>query len=184
MTETPTKDDEILLLIRNPGSREKGYRLLMNTYQERLYFQVRRMVVEHEDANDVLQNCFLKVFRSIDRFEGKSSLYTWLYRVATNEALSFLKQRKRKQSLPMEQEGLNLSEKLAADPFFDGDETQLLLQKAIHQLPEKQRTVFQLRYYEEMSYREMSAVLDTSEGALKASYHHAVKKIESLITQK
>jgi len=185
MIETPAREEEILSLIRQPGGMDKGFRLLMSTYQERLYFHVRRMVIEHEDANDVLQNCLVKVYRNIGRFEGKSSLYTWLYRIATNEALTFLKQKKKRNSLPLEQEeGLNLGERLKADPWFDGDETQIRLQEAIEQLPEKQQIVFRLRYYEEMSYKEMARVLDTSEGALKASFHHATKKIEKQIIER
>jgi RNA polymerase sigma-70 factor (ECF subfamily) len=184
MIETPAKEEEILSLIRQPGGMDKGFRLLMSTYQERLYFQVRRMVTEHEDANDVLQNCLVKVYRNIDRFEGKSSLYTWLYRIATNEALTFLKQKKKRNSLPLEQEeGPDLGERLKADPWFDGDEAQIRLQEAIDQLPEKQQIVFRLRYFEEMSYKEMAQVLDTSEGALKASFHHATKKIEKRIIE-
>lgn len=184
MVESPTKDEEILQLIRQTGGMDKGFRLLMNTYQERLYFHIRRIVTEHEDANDVLQNCLVKVYRSIDRFEGKSSLYTWLYRIATNEALTLLKQRQRRNNVSMDQEeGLSLSDRLMADPYFDGNETQVKLQEAIQELPEKQQLVFRLRYFEEMSYREMSEVLSTSEGALKASYHLAAKKIEKRILE-
>ncbi len=184
MMETPAKEEEILSLIRQPGGMDQGFRLLMSTYQERLYFQVRRLVTEHEDANDVLQNCLVKVYRNIDRFEGKSSLYTWLYRIATNEALTFLKQKKKRNNLPLEQEeGPDLGERLKADPWFDGDEAQIRLQEAIEQLPEKQQIVFRLRYFEEMSYKEMAQVLDTSEGALKASFHHAAKKIEKRIIE-
>jgi len=178
-----TTDDEILAQLRQPHTTERGFRLLMQTYQERLYWHIRRMVVEHEDANDVLQNCLIKVYRNIGSFEGRSGLYTWLYRIATNEALTFLKQKKRKASADLDDEEYDLAATLRADPYFNGDEVQIKLQEALERLPEKQRLVFQLRYFEEMPYRQMSQVLDTSEGALKASYHHAVKKIEQFMTQ-
>ena len=180
----PTKDisdEDLLLLLQQPQGLERGFSLLMNKYQERLYWQIRRLVVEHEDANDVVQNCFIKVFRSISKFEGKSKLYTWLYRIATNEAITFLKQKKRKATSSIDGEALNLANRLEADTYFDGDLAQIKLQKALNELPEKQRAVFNLRYYEEMSYKEMSEVLDTSVGALKASYHHAVKKVEGYL---
>lgn len=172
-------DEQILLLLQNETSKERGFRLLVEQYQERLYWHIRRMVTEHEDANDVIQNTFIKVFRSIDRFKGNSALYTWLYRIATNESITFINSRKKKATADLDSEDNNLSNQLEADNYFDGDQAQVLLQKALRALPEKQRLVFQLRYYEELSYREMSDVLDTSVGALKASYHHAVKKIES-----
>lgn len=141
------------------------------------------MVVEHEDANDVVQNCLLKVYRNIQNFQGQSSLYTWLYRIATNEAITFLKKKKRRQTADVDEPDNGLANQLQADSFFDGDAVQAQLQQAIQQLPEKQRLVFNLRYFEEMSYRQMSDVLETSQGALKASYHHAVKKIERYFQQ-
>lgn len=150
----------------------------MEKYQERLYWHVRRMVIEHDDANDVMQNCMVKVFRNIGNFEKRSQLYTWLYRIATNEAITFMKKRKRKQALSLDEEESGVADRLEADSYFDGDKVQVLLQQAIDVLPEKQKQVFLLRYYQEMPYQEMSEVLDTSVGALKASYHHAVKKIE------
>ncbi len=173
-------DEQILKFVKKAGSREKGYRMLMEQYQERLYWHIRRIVIDHEDANDVVQNCFIKVFRSIHNFKGQSKLYTWLYRIATNEAITFVKKkaRQRNKTHSIEEEENNLINEIAADPYFDGDETQIQLQKALNTLPEKQRVVFNLRYFEEMAYKEMAEVLDTSVGALKASYHHAVKKIE------
>lgn len=153
----------------------------MQAYQERLYWQIRRLVTDHEDANDVLQNSLIKVYRNIGQFEGKSKLFTWLYRIATNEAISFMQQKKRRFSASLDEEGSHLSSQLEADPYFDGDELQIRLQEALDKLPEKQRIVFNLRYYDEMGYREMSDVLGTSEGALKASYHHAVKKVEAYL---
>ena len=155
----------------------------MDKYQERLYWVVRRLVIDHEDANDVLQNCLIKVFRNIHTFEGKSRLYTWLYRIATNEAITFLNRKKRRMAQSLDDESGFLSHKLQADPFFDGDEAQTLLYQAIESLPDKQRLVFNLRYFEEMPYEDMSETLQTSVGALKASFHHAIKKIESRLRQ-
>ncbi|HUX84343.1 MAG TPA: sigma-70 family RNA polymerase sigma factor [Chitinophagaceae bacterium] len=177
-----TQDDKALLeLYREPDSREKGFTLIVKKYQERLYWHVRRMVVDHEDANDVLQNMFIKVWNNLDHFREDSQLYTWLYRIATNESLSFLEQQKRKSSVSLSDVETGLSNKLIADKHFDPNKLEWKLQQAILQLPEKQRAVFHLRYYDEMPYEEMSRVLDTSEGALKASYHHAVKKIEEYV---
>ena len=150
----------------------------MLKYQERLYWHVRRMVFEHDDANDVIQNTFIKVYKSINKFEGKSKLYTWLYRIATNEAITFLNKKKKKSTASLDNEENNLDNQLKADEYFDGDEIQRKLYEALDQLPEKQKAVFNLRYFEAMSYAEMSEVLQTSVGGLKASYHHAVKKIE------
>lgn len=171
-------DERILTLIQNSKVSEKGYRLLLEKYQERLYWHIRRLVLDHDDANDVVQNCFVKVFKNIHGFQQKSALYTWLYRIATNEAITFINNKNRKQAFSIEDEAINLKNQLEADPHFDGDHIQIRLQQAIQLLPEKQRAVFNLRYFEEMDYGQMSEVLETSVGALKASYHHAVKKIE------
>jgi RNA polymerase sigma-70 factor, ECF subfamily len=168
-------DEQILGVITDPARREEGFRLLMVAYQERLYGHVRRMVTGHDDANDVLQNCFIKVFSHIDRFRGQSQLYTWLYRIATNEALSFLEKRGRRNG-PIDAEDQSIYQ-LRADPYFEGDEVQRHLILAINRLPARQRAVFNLRYFDEMSYREMAEVLGVSVGGLKANYHHAVKKI-------
>lgn len=158
---------------------EQGFRLLMEKYQERLYWHIRRMVREHEDANDVIQDCFIKVYRNIHLFEGKSQLYTWLYRIATNEALTFLKKEQRQSAVSIGNGEGGLAGQLHADAYFDGDEAQRRLQRALEELPEKQRLVFNMRYFDELSYKDISSILDTSVGALKASYHHAVKKIEA-----
>ncbi len=174
-------DDMILSLMRNKLTQDRGFRLLMQKYQERLYWHVRRMVTEHEDANDVIQNCFIKVFRNISSFEGKSKLYTWLYRIATNEALTFLNRKKRKSTASIDEGELDLANQLKADTYFDGDSVQIHLQKALSRLPQKQRLVFNMRYYDAMSYQEISGILETSVGALKASYHHAVKKVEGYL---
>lgn len=166
-------------LLRGGNTFDRGFRALMAQYRERLYWHIRRMVLHHEDADDVLQNTFIKVYRGVLQFEGKSKLYTWLYRIATNEAISFLQSKARHATASLDDTTNLLSNRLQADTWFDGDAVQVRLQKAIAQLPDKQRIVFNLRYYEEMPYEEMSGILDTSVGALKASFHHAVKKIEA-----
>lgn len=173
-------DDQILDLLRHERTFERGFKALMTQYRERLYWHIRRMVLCHEDADDVLQNTFVKVYRGIGQFEGKSKLYTWLYRIATNESLTFLQTTARTASTSLDDVDTSLSQRLQADAWFDGDEAQQQLQQAILQLPEKQRLVFNLRYYQEMPYEEMSNQLDTSTGALKASFHHAVKKLEAV----
>lgn len=162
-----------------PSTSEQGFRLLMQAFQERLYWHIRRLVGTHADADDVLQNTFIKAWRGIANFEGKSKLYTWLYRIATNESLTFLAQRQRRGTNSLDDPGSLMAVRLRADPYFDGDEIQLRLQIAIAQLPEKQRLVFNFRYHDEMPYEEMSGLTGTSVGALKASYHHAVKKVEA-----
>jgi RNA polymerase sigma factor (sigma-70 family) len=174
-------DKELLVQFRVPETRERAYTSLIRKYQERLYWHIRRMVVEHEDANDVLQNMFIKVWKGLDNFREDSQLYTWLYRIATNECLTFLEQQKKRASISISNEDNGLSDKIKADSHFDANRLEWKLQLAIQQLPEKQRIVFNLRYYDEMPYEEMSRVLETSEGALKASYHHAAKKIEEFI---
>lgn len=154
--------------------------MMMEKYQEHLYWMIRRLVWSHEDANDVLQNCFIKAYRNIDSFRGNARLYTWLYRIATNEALSHIRRHKRYRNGGSEAAEAAAA-KLKADPWFDGDEARIQLEKAIATLPDKQRLVFNMRYFEELSYSELSEILETSEGALKASYHHAVRKIESFL---
>ena len=175
------QDSELLIEFRNPATKEAAYTSLIRKYQEKLYWHVRRIVVEHEDANDVLQNTFIRVWNALENFREDSQLYTWLYRIATNECLSFLEQKKRKSSVSLSDDENSLTGSIKADKDFDPSKIEWKLQLAIQQLPEKQRAVFSLRYYDEMPYSEMSKVLDTSEGALKASYHHAVKKIEDYI---
>jgi RNA polymerase sigma factor (sigma-70 family) len=175
------QDTELLLQYRDPATREKAFTAIIKKYQEKLYWHIRRMVVEHEDTNDVLQNVFIRVWNGLENFREDSQLYTWLYRIATNECLSYLEQQKRRSSASLDEMETGLSNKVVADKYFDPNKLEWKLQLAIQQLPEKQRVVFTLRYYDEMPYEEMSRVLDTSEGALKASYHHAVKKIEDYI---
>ncbi len=175
------QDAELLLQFRNPPTKEKAFTAIIKKYQEKLYWHIRRMVVEHEDANDVLQNVFIRVWKALENFREDSQLYTWLYRIATNECLSFLEQKKKKLAVSLSDVESGLSNSIKADKYFDPNKLEWKLQLAMQQLPEKQRVVFNLRYYDEMPYEEMSKVLDTSEGALKASYHHAVKKIEDFI---
>jgi len=174
-------DKELLMQFKEPATKERGYTLIIKKYQEKLYWHIRRMVVEHEDANDVLQNMFIKVWNGLDNFREDSQLYTWLYRIATNECLTFIEQQKKRSTLSISDGDSGLENKLKADKHFDANKLEWKLQLAIQQLPEKQRVVFSLRYYDEMPYEQMSRVLETSEGALKASYHHAVKKIEDFI---
>lgn len=177
-----TQDDrELLELYRDPAGKEKGFTLIIKKYQEKLYWHIRRLVIDHEDANDVLQNMFIKVWNNLDNFREDAQLYTWLYRIATNESLTFLEQQKRRTVVSLSDMESGLSNKLAAEKYFDPNKLEWKLQQAILSLPEKQRIVFNLRYYDEMPYEEMSRVLETSEGALKASYHHAVKKVETFI---
>jgi RNA polymerase sigma factor (sigma-70 family) len=175
------QDTELLIQFRDPDTKEKAFTAIIKKYQEKLYWHVRRMVVEHEDDNDVLQNVFIRVWNGLENFREDSQLYTWLYRIATNECLSFLEQQKKKATLSLDDGESNLSNKVIADKHFDPNKLEWKLQIAIQQLPEKQRVVFNLRYYDEMPYEEMSRVLETSEGSLKASYHHAVKKVEDYI---
>lgn len=169
-------ENEMILLLQDVTTREAAFTRLVNQYKESLYWQVRRMVTSHDDTDDVLQNIFIKVWNGLDNFRGDSKLSTWLYRIAANETLNFL-QRQRHPSMSLDEEECHVSLNLESDPYFDGDETQRQLQEAIAQLPPKQREVFNLKYFEEMKYEEMSDILGTSIGALKASYHHAVKKV-------
>ena len=175
-------DQDILDKFRNPATKEAGFSLLMKKYQEKIYWLIRRIVIDHEDANDVCQNVFIKVWRNLDNFKENSQLYTWLYRIATNESLTFINQKNKRASIQISTDDYDLTKQLEADPYFEGDKLQIQLQNAIASLPEKQRAVFLLRYYDEMKYEDMSEVLQTSVGALKASYHHAVKKIEKYLT--
>jgi RNA polymerase sigma factor (sigma-70 family) len=181
MSITALNDTELLSQFRDPVTKEKAFTAIVKKYQEKLYWHVRRMVVTHDDADDVLQNVFIRVWKGLENFREDSQLYTWLYRIATNECLTFLEQQKKRTSVSLSDVESGLSDKIKADQNFDANKLEWKLQLAIQQLPEKQRIVFQLRYYDEMPYEEMSKVLDTSEGALKASYHHAVKKIEDYI---
>lgn len=173
-------DKELLDLYFKGDNKNYAFNLIVRAYQQRLYWHIRRLVIDHEDANDVVQNVFIKVFKNLDGFRGESGLYTWLYRIATNESLFFLEQKKKRKYVDVEEFGQHLE---TDSTGFSGDKIQLKLQKAISTLPEKQRAVFLLKYYEEMTYDNMAKVFDTSIGALKASYYHAIKKIEEFLKQ-
>ena len=174
-------DEEILKLFSVESTRESAFSMLVNKYQRKLYWHIRKMVIDHDDTDDVLQNTFIKTWKGLDGFKNESALFTWLYRIATNEALTFLRKKQKENTQSIHPIEYQLSKSLESDNYFKGDQIQLKLQQAILSLPEKQRIVFNLRYYEEMPYEEMSEVLDTSVGALKASYHHAAKKVEEFL---
>ena len=174
-------DLELLQQFKEPVTKERAFTAIIKKYQERLYWHIRRMVVDHEDANDVLHNMFIKVWKGLENFREDSQLFTWLYRIATNESLTFLTQQKKRSTISLSDDENGLSNKLKSDTNFDANKLEWKLQLGIQKLPEKQRLVFNLRYYDEMPYEEMSRILETSEGALKASYHHAAKKIEEFI---
>lgn len=176
-------DNELLVLFKNQEKRNYAFNLIVRKYQEKLYWHIRKIVIIHDDTDDVLQNTFIKVWKGLDGFREDSKLYTWLYRIATNESLTFLKQKKTKYFLPIVDYENQLKDTLESDNHFNGNEIQLKLQKAILNLPEKQRIVFNMKYFEEMKYDDMAEVLNTSVGALKASYHHAVKKIEKYFNE-
>tara|TARA_R110002050_G_scaffold100580_1_gene208201 strand:- start:163723 stop:164265 length:543 start_codon:yes stop_codon:yes gene_type:complete len=169
--------------LQSPNTQAQAFELLVNTYKERLYWHIRRIVLDHDDTDDVLQNTFIKVFNNINGFKGDSKLYSWMYRIATNEALSFLKIKTRKLGISDSETQERMIENLEADVYFDGDYIQLALQKAIATLPERQKLVFNMKYYQELKYEEISEILETSVGALKASYHIAVKKLESFLKE-
>ncbi|MDG4945891.1 RNA polymerase sigma factor [Weeksellaceae bacterium KMM 9713] len=172
-------DQEILELIKTDANA--GFKLLLKQYQQPVYFHIRQMLYNHDDTDDVTQNVFIKVYKNIANFKGESKLFTWIYRIATNEALNFLQQKARKNNIPYEDVAYEMSQNLEADVHYDGDEIMLKLEKAVAQLPEKQRLVFQMKYFEEMKYQDIAEITNTSVGSLKASYHHAVKKVEEFL---
>ncbi len=175
-------DDELLQLFFEGDNPSYAFNLIVRKHQEAVYRHVRRMVISHDDANDVVQEVFVKAWQALPSFRKDAALFTWLYRIATNESLSFLKKKKRRFLLPLVDLGKQLEETLEADVYYKGSDIQKKIQKAILSLPDKQRAVFNLRYYDEMKYEDMAGIMGTSVGALKASYHHAVKKIEKYIT--
>ncbi len=175
-------EEQLLEELRDPKTQRKGFAKLVSEYSERLYWQIRKMVLSHDDANDILQDVFIKAWTNIDNFRGESKLTTWLYRIAINESITFLNKKRNQSNISMDDENSFLLNTLEGDDYFDGDEAQKLLQQAILTLPDKQRLVFQMKYFDEMKYEDMSDILGTSVGALKASYHHAVKKIENFLT--
>lgn len=174
-------EQELIRLLQHESTREKGFRILVLQYQERLYWHIRRIVKTHENANDVTQNVFIKIYRNIDKFKGDSKLYTWLYRIATNESLTFVKKQQRQSTEDFDNPDFNFSERLTAEVQVESSDVQKILEKAIEQLPEKQALVFKMRYFDDLSYQAISEILGTSEGGLKASYHHAAKKIEAFV---
>lgn len=176
-------DQEILTQIQNPTTREQGFRSIIHLYQKKVYQVIRRMVLIHEDADDLTQNTFIKAHRHIDKFHGHSSLFTWLYRIATNEALGFIAQKKRRFFLPIEDYQQKLETCVDQSSQINEEQIEAKLEKALIKLPEKQKLVFLLRYQEELTYEQIAEITGTSVGALKASYHHAVKKIEQSINQ-
>ena len=176
-------EKETILMLQDPSTQRKAFERIVKAYSEQLYWQIRRMVVSHDDANDLLQNTFIKTWTNLDYFRGDAKLSTWLYRIAFHECLNLLNKQRAENQLSIDDADAALINKLESDPYFNGDETQRLFQKAILQLPEKQRIIFNLKYFQEMKYEDMSEILGTSVGALKASYHHAVKKIEDFFHQ-
>lgn len=157
---------------------EKAFQLVMSSYKERLYWHIRHMVLSHDDTDDILQNVFIKIWKNLPKFEGRSQVFSWAYRIATNETLTFLEKKKRKYAISIDADEGVIANTLMADEYFDGDYAQAILLEAVQTLPEKQRQVFTMKYFEELRYNEISELLETSVGGLKASYHHAVKKIE------
>jgi RNA polymerase sigma-70 factor (ECF subfamily) len=184
--DNTSKDTEkkILLLLADSQSYEKGFSLLVQTYQERLYWHIRQMLDAHDAADEVLQNTFIKIYKGIANFRGDAQLYTWLYRIASNECLTFLSKKKKTAFVDFDSPENNVANTLQSDDYFDSEGALVLLQKAIDTLPEKQKEVFIMRYYDELSYNEIAAMTGITEGGLKASYHHAVKKIEEYIKNK
>ena len=176
-------DEEIIEKIQDVKTINYGFNLLMDKYQEKVYWVIRRMVIEHEAADDVAQETFVKVWKNIESFKGDSKLYTWIYRIATNEALNHLRKKKRRFFLPIGDVEHELRSSLDADVYYTGDDIQLKLQKALLKLPEKQRLVFNMKYFEEMKFKDIAEVMEVSVGSLKAQYHHAVKKIEKFIKE-
>lgn len=177
-----TDETEFIKRLQNPLSKEAAFRELLHLYKERLYWHIRKIVINHEDADDALQNTFIKVHRGIDKFKGESQLFSWLYRIATNESITLLNKNAKRLQISNEEHQIRAINNLSADVYFEGDAIQLKLQKAISTLPQKQQLVFNMRYFDDLKYKTMAEILETSEGALKASYHIAAKKIKDFLT--
>ena len=175
------EEKDFIQKLLNPKTQNEAFQILLSQYQRPLYHHIRNIVLNHDDADDVLQNTFIKVFQHLKGFKGDSKLFSWMYRIATNEAITFINQKAKRNGTTSEALKSKIVENLKSDSFFDGTEIQIKLQKAIVTLPEKQQLVFKMKYFEEMKYEDMSEILGTSVGALKASYHHAVKKIENYV---
>ncbi|HWD87854.1 MAG TPA: sigma-70 family RNA polymerase sigma factor [Mucilaginibacter sp.] len=178
------EDAEILRKFQDERTRNEAFSLLLKKYQQKLYWHIRRMVIDHDDADDIVQDTFVKVWKNLPGFRSDAQLYTWMYRIATNECITFLNKKKQKNNIPLDDVAYELADTLADSTYFNGDKAQMKLQQAILTLPEKQRLVFNMKYYDDMKYEEMSQVLGTSVGALKASFHLAVKKIEAFLLSK
>ena len=172
-------EKEIVVLLQDPARQREAFARIVKEYSEQLYWQIRRLVLTHDDANDILQNTFIKAWTNIEYFRGDAKMSTWLYRIALNECLTFLNKQRASQQLSIDEAETETINQLESDTYFDGDETQKIFLQAVKQLPNKQQMIFNLKYFKEMKYEEISEILGTSIGALKASYHHAVKKIES-----
>ena len=179
----PMDEKEIIKQLNDPKTQRKAFEKVVRMYSEQLYWQVRRVVLSHDDADDVLQNVFMKAWTHLDSFSQESRISTWLYRIAINESIDFMRRQKKQQQVSVDNEDLSVANMLMVDDYFDGNQTQAMLQEAIAQLPDVQRTVFNMRYFDEKKYSEISQVLHTSEGSLKASYHIAVKKISEFFKQ-
>jgi RNA polymerase sigma factor (sigma-70 family) len=174
-------DTEILSKFQDESTRNEAFNLLLKKYQQKIYWHVRRMVIDHDDADDLVQDIFIKIWKNLPGFRSDAQLYTWMYRIATNECITFLNKKKQKNNIPLDDVSYELAESLADSSYLSGDKVQLKLQQALLTLPDKQRLVFNMKYYDDMKYEEMSEVLGTSVGALKASFHLAVKKIEAFL---
>ena len=176
------EDSEILEKFAIESTRSEAFNLLLKKYQQKIYWHIRRLVIDHDDTDDLVQEVFIKVWKSLSNFRNDSQLYTWLYRIATNESITFLNRKKQKNNISLDETaGYELAETLADSPYFDGDKAQMKLQKALLTLPEKQRLVFNMKYYDDLKYEEISEILGTTVGGLKASFHIAVKKIEDYL---
>ena len=174
-------EQELITSLKNPNTLNSAFKELLKQYKERLYWHIRKIVIDHDDTDDVLQNTFIKIYKNIGKFKADSKLYSWMYRIATNESITFINQRAKKNNSATEEVQQMLLNNLTSDEYFDGDQAQIKLQKAIATLPQKQQLVFNMKYFDAIKYKEMSQILETSEGALKASYHIASKKIEAYI---
>jgi RNA polymerase sigma factor (sigma-70 family) len=175
------EEQEFIKELLDPKTQNEAFQKLLVTYQKPLYYHIRNIVLNHDDSDDVLQNTFIKIFQNLKNFKGDSKLFSWMYRIATNESLTFIKQKAKKNKISTEELNSRIIENLPSDIYFDGNQIQIKLQKAISLLPPKQQLVFKMKYFEELKYEEIAVILDTSVGALKASYHHAVKKIEAYV---
>ncbi len=178
-----SEEEDFINRLKSENSRELAFKELISLYKERLYWHIRKIVINHDDADDVLQNSFIKVYRNIEGFKGESKLYSWMYRIATNESITFINSKAKINSTSSEEIKNRAIENLESDVYFEGDEIQLKLQRAIAGLPQKQQLVFNMKYFDDITYEELSEILDTSVGALKSSYHLAVKKITAYLTQ-